>query len=213
MINDIREYLFLTDRAQLTREFTLLSEKEKSEAGRRLNNLLVKVADGALVPLMHNTLKKNDVQKLVSLKGIPIDESWQDDIPWCKIDGMKKEEDIDELMQMADADIRDRERAHKNRAASLIQKTWRMHREKAAFHRIIKNFIIPLKIVPPWMIEVKVEKVNLKIIKIVGRPLRHEVVVYYHDDEHGVPIIDLSDELKEYVRKGRTTVEEIRIRI
>ena len=132
MIKDIREYLGFTDRTK----FTHLSGEEKSEVGQRLNNLLVKVADCALVPVMNNTLKKNDVEKLASLKGIPIDDSSRDGIPWFKVEGVKKEEDIDDLMPMADADIRARERADKDRAASSIQKTWRMHRDKAAFCRM-----------------------------------------------------------------------------
>ena len=35
-------------------------------------------------------------------------------------------------------------------------------------------------------------------------------MVYYHSDEHEVPIIDISDELKENIHEGRAAVKEIR---
>ena len=36
------------------------------------------------------------------------------------------------------------------------------------------------------------------------------IMVYYHSDEHEVPIIDISDELKENIHEGRAAVKEIR---
>ena len=45
-----------------------LTQGEKEEAGRRLESLLDVVADGALIPLLHFTLDKNQVQKLANLK-------------------------------------------------------------------------------------------------------------------------------------------------
>ena len=116
VINDIREYLGLTD----LNEFTHLGEEHKSEAGQRLNNILMKVADGALIPLMNTTLKKNDVEKLASLKGIPIDDSSQGNMSRCKVEGVKKEEDIDDLMAVVDADIRLRETESENPTVDLI---------------------------------------------------------------------------------------------
>ena len=139
VIKDIRSFVGITD----STEFTHLSEGEQYEVGQRLNRLLFKMADGALVPLMNNTLTKNDVEKLVSLKDCAIDATSHQGILCCKVEDVKKEEeDVDHLMANADADISD--------VTKLIEEVERCNEAGC-------------KIFPPWRLQVKVERVNLKM--------------------------------------------------
>ena len=48
----------------------ILAPHEKQEVGRRLQRLLDVVSDGALVPLMHFTLRRSHVEKIAELKGL-----------------------------------------------------------------------------------------------------------------------------------------------
>ena len=139
VIKDIRSFVGITD----STEFTHLSEGQQYEVGQRLNRLLFKMADGALVPLMNNTLTKNDVEKLASLKDCAIDATSHQGILCCKVEDVKKEEeDVDHLMANADADISD--------VTKLIEEVERCNEAGC-------------KIFPPWMLQVKVERVNLKM--------------------------------------------------
>ena len=67
LAEDIQRHLGIYTNRSFHGDLTL---GEKAEAGRRLESLLDAVADGALLPLMHFTLDKNQVQKLASLKDL-----------------------------------------------------------------------------------------------------------------------------------------------
>ena len=81
-----------------------LTSGEMVEAGRRLKDLLVAVADGALVPLMHFTLGEEEVHKLASLKESADDSHLVTD--HLSVDG--GEEDFPIQMSEAEVDEEDR---------------------------------------------------------------------------------------------------------
>ena len=67
LAKDIKRHLGIYTDRSFHGDLTL---GEKEEAGLRLESLLDAVADGALMPLMHFTLDKKQVQKLANLKDL-----------------------------------------------------------------------------------------------------------------------------------------------
>ena len=66
LAEEIKKHLGMCRNESFNEDLTL---KRKEEAGRRLLCLLDMVVDGAMVPLMHFTLNKAQIQKLAALQG------------------------------------------------------------------------------------------------------------------------------------------------
>ena len=81
--------------------FNGLLKKDKDAVGSRFRDFLEEVSGGAIVPLLNFTLKRDDVEKLANLKGLHSKEISTNNCGCVK----KEEEDFDEKMSTADADM------------------------------------------------------------------------------------------------------------
>ena len=89
--------------------FCTLTENEAADVGDRLRKVLTHAADGALVPLLHSVLNRDEVMKLAALKGILGEDSQSlfSNVQIKKEEPMDSQstDDIDERMLEADADM------------------------------------------------------------------------------------------------------------
>ena len=90
--NALKNYLGLSDE----KPFLQKSTEEQAEIGHHLEHILRILCNGALVPLMTNTLTKQDISKIAALSNV------------CETGTgltVKTEEDDDKIMARVDADM------------------------------------------------------------------------------------------------------------
>ena len=85
------------------RPFQVMKVEEQKNAGSMLSNLVREVAKDAIVPLMHETLSKDEVLKLCCLKGIKGSEL--ETAPSNNGEETGEESDVDENMKLAIRDM------------------------------------------------------------------------------------------------------------